>query len=101
MNRVRNNSARHAAICAIRAGLWVRETSPKGDTAESTGDERFERRPEHAEVDEPGQQTYAGTGERTERRSAAHGARGPTGGPERLTDPAAVSSRTARAAAAA
>ncbi len=61
------------ALYAIRAGLWVRETSPKGDTAESTGDERFERRPEHAEVDEPGQQTYVGTGER---RSAAHGARG-------------------------
>lgn len=64
------------ALYAIRAGLWVRETSPKGDTAESTGDERFERRPEHAEVDEPGQQTYVGTGGRTERRSAAHGARG-------------------------
>ena len=46
-------------VWAIRTGLWARETSPKGDTVE--GDERFDKRPEHTKVDEPGNQTYIGT----------------------------------------
>jgi hypothetical protein len=56
------------AFYALRAGLWNKETSPKGDTAESgAGEGRFERRPEHTEVEEPGNQTYVGTGEPTDR----------------------------------
>ena len=47
------------ALWAVRAGLWARETSPSGDTVE--GEERFEKRPEHTKVDEPGNQTYIGT----------------------------------------
>lgn len=39
------------AVWAIRAGLWVRETS-------TDAEERFERRPEHTEVEEPGNQTF-------------------------------------------
>ncbi len=58
------------ALYAIRTGLWAKETSPKGDTAQTgAGDERFERRPEHTTVDEPGQQTYVGTGDTPEQRS--------------------------------
>jgi heme A synthase len=52
------------AFVAIRTGLWVRETSPDGDTAESDGaesGERFDRRPEHTRVDDPGKQTFIGT----------------------------------------
>jgi hypothetical protein len=57
------------AFYALRAGLWAKETSPKGDTGESgAGEDRFERRPEHTEVEEPGNQTFVGTSEPTERR---------------------------------
>ncbi|UGS36859.1 hypothetical protein [Capillimicrobium parvum] len=47
------------ALWAVRAGLWARETSTSGDNVE--GEKRFEKRPEHTKVDEPGNQTYIGT----------------------------------------
>ncbi len=39
------------AVWAVRAGLWVRETS-------TDSEERFAKRPEHTEVEEPGNQTF-------------------------------------------
>lgn len=48
-----------AALWAIRAGLWAKETSPKGDSVEGAPDAG--RRPEHTTVDEPGNQSYVGT----------------------------------------
>jgi hypothetical protein len=67
-----------AALWAVRAGLWARETSPREDRAEGAPravDERqpdspqerarrsHEGRPEHTTVDDPGRQTYVGTGD--------------------------------------
>jgi hypothetical protein len=49
------------AVWAIRAGLWARETSSGGDTIQPGDDERFEKRPEHTQVEEPGKQTFIGT----------------------------------------
>ena len=39
------------AVWAIRAGLWVRETS-------TDREDRSEGRPEHTKVSEPGNQTF-------------------------------------------
>jgi hypothetical protein len=65
-------------LWAVRAGLWVRETSPRGEGAEGAPravDERqpdspqerarrsHEGRPDHTTVDDPGHQTYVGTGD--------------------------------------
>jgi hypothetical protein len=50
------------AFFGIRAGLWVKETDPEDSLQSDAEGERFERRPEHVEVeDEPAKQTYIGT----------------------------------------
>jgi hypothetical protein len=38
------------ALYLTGGALWFAKTSPKGDRAEGTGSDRFERRPEHKRV---------------------------------------------------
>jgi hypothetical protein len=50
------------AVYAIRAGLWVRETSPKAT------DSRDEGRPEHVEVEDEGDARFDVPGRRSDVR---------------------------------
>jgi hypothetical protein len=48
------------AFWALRAGLWAKETSPRGDDVEPGAEATGGGRPEHTRVDDPGDQTFVG-----------------------------------------